>query len=100
VCSDSEFGRIKLETEEKKAEAQWVLLQDIWTLQTDRNTVTQVGLQSNGMAEENIQPRMAREAEKTSVDKMLELMMTIRMEHQKREQEREEKKRERKERQE
>jgi len=84
VGSESGFGRIKLETEEEQAEAQWALLQDTWTPQNVKKTATQVGLQSNRIAEENIPPMMTREAEKKSVDKILELMMTIRIEDQKR----------------
>ena len=81
--SKSGFGSVKLESEAGEQEA--LLLQSTWTPRTAKQSVAQVGDQLNRIAEENIQLRMTREVEKNSVEKMMELLMTMRMEDQKRE---------------
>ena len=88
--SESGFGSKKVELEDEQAEAQWALLQDTWTPQTLQKTASEVGAQYSRLAEENQHFRMAREAERTSLEKIMELIVTMKMEDQKREQEREE----------
>ena len=87
VGSDSGFGSVKLEvdldSEQIEAEGDWV--EDTWTPITARNTATQVGLQFAKIAEQNSQLIMARETEQSAMDKLMEMMLTMRMEEQKRE---------------
>ena len=81
--SESGFGSIKLEGE--AGEQETLLLESTWMPRTAKHSVAQVGNRLHRMAEENRQLRMTTEVEKTSVEKMMELM-TMRMEDQKREQ--------------
>ena len=85
--SESGFGSIKLEGE--AGEQENLLLESTWTPRTAKHSITQVGNRLHRMAEENRQLRMMTEVENNSVEKMIKLMVTMRMEDQKREQDRE-----------
>ena len=88
--SEAWFGSVKDEVEDgfDQAEANWTLL-------TFKHRAIQVGQQFVRLTEENSQLQMARESEKSSIDKLMEMMVTMRMDDQKREREREEKREER-----
>ena len=82
--SESGFGSVK-----DKVESEAGIGDDNWTPRIFTNTATQVGLQFAKLAEEHRQSKMVREEEKTSIEKMMDLMLTMRMEDQKRDRERE-----------
>ena len=94
VGSESGFGSIKLEGEMEQIDIEGDELTHTWTSTTIRNTATQVGIKVNRLADENLQLRMARETEWSYIDKLMEMMLTMHMEDQKREDQKRESERE------
>ena len=90
VQSESDFGSEQLKQEFKEETLGSDGFLNTWTSQTLRQNATQVSQQFVRLAEVNSELTMARESEKSSVEKLVEMMVSMRMDEKKREEEREE----------
>ena len=87
ILSESGVGSIKLEPGEVEQELYGEDLRESWMPGTLHRTATQVSSQMARLTETNKSLKMAREAEKSLLYKLMELMVTMRMNDEKRRQE-------------
>ena len=86
--SECGFGSVKQDIEQEGFDQ----VEASWTPVTFKIKAIQIGNQfANRLTEENSQLTMARETDKSSIDKMMEIMISMRLEDQKRKREREQK---------
>ena len=83
IESESGVGRTKLEPGEVEQELYGEDLGDSWMPGTLHRTATQLSSQIARLTVMNKSLEMAREAEKSSLDKLMELMVTMRMDDEK-----------------
>ena len=81
--SESGFGSINGEPYQKE-EVQLDIEEETWNPRTLSSKASKVRLQFVRMAEENKQLHMAKQSETSSVDRLMEMMLNMRMEDQKR----------------